>query len=674
MSNIVPLTFPVKILAAPLSTTGTRLILPDIKHWDGNDLTAAEVGTVIYATLQDFNKTKMELIEVDPSTLTVATTTGILINKRGCGFMGGTVAAAETQYAWSANETYVLLGSNPPQMLANLVDLDEAQTITATKTFTTAYRPKLSADGDATANEQLVTKGELARTALGTTTNESVIVAGTAGETVAAGNVVYLKVADGYWWKADASSAATAEGVELGVAQGAGTAAASITGGVLKFGRDQKNTGLTNGQKQYLSDTAGGISTSAGTVEVTLGYGLPDGTFMFTWGYDQRITEDIQDALGGTSGTPSSTNKLVTDADTEDGVDQSQTTQDGSQKVGEADATGKALSVNQTFTAGKALSNIGVKLYKAADTGTFTGNVIVYLKDVATDTTRATATITNAAWLLLPVGEFIATYAAAYIVTAGTAYKLAIAPSTADNSNHPNLGINSAGGYASGAASYYNNTDGEIALTGKDLYFKTMVAMAGKVIRANASNKVSDTMLQMTDAQAATLLAGGNNFVSNPGLTTNGNPQSATADFTVTVNCGFTPKTFRAVATLGAVAAIAWSYNGNAAVYQQTIVIDGIIGGAVAWHESYLKSTTNPSVTLEILPFAGESNTVAWGSGTAAAVGATDTGPNGYSEKFKLKSVTASGRNIVFTFTFTYSGQATYIRYGVHSLAVKGSV
>jgi len=112
--SITPLSLPVKILAAPLSSTGTRLILPDIKKWDGNDLTSAEVGTVIYATLMDFNKTKMEIVELDASTLSVATTTGILINKRRLSYTGGTTADAVTfsnsEDYHSANETYVQLG------------------------------------------------------------------------------------------------------------------------------------------------------------------------------------------------------------------------------------------------------------------------------------------------------------------------------------------------------------------------------------------------------------------------------------------------------------------------------------------------------------------------------------------------------------------------------------
>lgn len=92
----------------------------------------------------------------------------------------------------------------------------------------------------------------------------------TAGETVAAGDPVYLKN-DGKWWKTDASSAATAEGVQLGIAQGAGTADAAITNGVLTRGLDSNQTGLVAGTDYYLSDTAGEISDSAGTVPKLIG-------------------------------------------------------------------------------------------------------------------------------------------------------------------------------------------------------------------------------------------------------------------------------------------------------------------------------------------------------------------------------------------------------------------
>lgn len=139
----------------------------------------------------------------------------------------------------------------------------------------------------------------------------SVIVSGVAGETLVAGNLVYLKNADGRWWKSDADDATTVENVQLGIAQGAGVAAGTITTGVLIHGKDLTNTGLTQ-VKYFASNTAGGISTSAGTKEVSVGFGTVDGYLYFIPRYDQQLTEDQQDALAGSSGTPSATNLFVT--------------------------------------------------------------------------------------------------------------------------------------------------------------------------------------------------------------------------------------------------------------------------------------------------------------------------------------------------------------------------
>ena len=108
--------------------------------------------------------------------------------------------------------------------------------------------------------------------ALQTFTSRQILVAGTAGETLAAGNLCYFKVADGRWWKTDADDAATIENVQLGIAQGAGAAAGLVTGGMLLFGLDQNQSGMTVGAIQYASNTAGGISGSAGTTSVIVGH------------------------------------------------------------------------------------------------------------------------------------------------------------------------------------------------------------------------------------------------------------------------------------------------------------------------------------------------------------------------------------------------------------------
>lgn len=138
------------------------------------------------------------------------------------------------------------------------------------------------------------------------------VVSGTAGEIFVAGNLVYLKAADARWWKCDADTAATVDNINLGIAQGAGTAGASVTSGVLVYGRDTNNSGLTAGSTYYASNTAGGISSSAGTTEVAIGQADVDGYLFFSPRYNQQLTEDQQDALAGTSGTPSNSNKYVT--------------------------------------------------------------------------------------------------------------------------------------------------------------------------------------------------------------------------------------------------------------------------------------------------------------------------------------------------------------------------
>lgn len=146
----------------------------------------------------------------------------------------------------------------------------------------------------------------------GSVSFEKVVVNGNAGETVAAGNLLYLDSADSEWKKADADTASSVENVVLGIAQGAGTDGNAITDGVLVRGVDANQSGLTPNSVYYASNTAGGISASAGTKEVTIGIATGGATLLFAPRFNQQITEDLQDALAGTGGTPSSSNKFVT--------------------------------------------------------------------------------------------------------------------------------------------------------------------------------------------------------------------------------------------------------------------------------------------------------------------------------------------------------------------------
>jgi hypothetical protein len=98
---------------------------------------------------------------------------------------------------------------------------------------------------------------------------------GTAGETITAGQVVYLQDSSGKWLKADNNSA-TAE------VRGSGGVWIALTGSSLNqpiaVGRGQITIGgtLTAGVAYYLSDTAGGICPVAdlgsGEYSVLLGF------------------------------------------------------------------------------------------------------------------------------------------------------------------------------------------------------------------------------------------------------------------------------------------------------------------------------------------------------------------------------------------------------------------
>lgn len=112
----------------------------------------------------------------------------------------------------------------------------------------------------------------------GATTVDKITISAIAGETVAAGNLLYLKEADAKWWKADADTLATVKNAQLGIAQGSGTAGNAITNGVLVKGVDSNQTGLSTHTLYYASNTAGGISSSAGTNTKVVGVSHPSDT------------------------------------------------------------------------------------------------------------------------------------------------------------------------------------------------------------------------------------------------------------------------------------------------------------------------------------------------------------------------------------------------------------
>jgi hypothetical protein len=147
----------------------------------------------------------------------------------------------------------------------------------------------------------------------GTVSFDSQIVTGVnAGETVADGDLVYFKTADQEWYLADALVAAEVNGVQMGIALGAGTDGAAITGGVQISG-SYTTTGLTAGSAYYATDTAGTIGTSAGTTERIIGVALSTTELLLSPKHLDAPTSDEKDALVGDLGTPSASNTFLTE-------------------------------------------------------------------------------------------------------------------------------------------------------------------------------------------------------------------------------------------------------------------------------------------------------------------------------------------------------------------------
>lgn len=127
---------PPKTLANDLSSTGTLIQLTECNDWAGNALTTADFNTsYIPATLINDSRTLAEFVLIDASTIANATTTGLLIYRRGLKYYaeGDSTDADEVtanKLAWTQGETKLLLGSNPPYMYGQFPSRGNDETIT----------------------------------------------------------------------------------------------------------------------------------------------------------------------------------------------------------------------------------------------------------------------------------------------------------------------------------------------------------------------------------------------------------------------------------------------------------------------------------------------------------------------------------------------------------------
>jgi hypothetical protein len=122
-----------------------------------------------------------------------------------------------------------------------------------------------------------------------------ITITATAGETVAFGDLMYLKAADSKWWLTDADASATGGTVMIGMCVVGGNANASIK--ILLQGQiraDAKFPALTIGASVYLGETAGAIQvaipTGADNVIRVVGFALTADEIYFNPSQDHQLS------------------------------------------------------------------------------------------------------------------------------------------------------------------------------------------------------------------------------------------------------------------------------------------------------------------------------------------------------------------------------------------------
>lgn len=245
------------LAGAGVVPAAVNIVLTDLTDIYGNILTMASFGSKGYITL-----------EPDTTNEEAATFTTVTANANGTYTLGGvSTMLAKSPYTETSGLVRGHSGGTKVVITDNVGFWNTFANTQNNNSFigtNTIIDPVGSTD---IANKQWV----LSVVNGGAVSTNNVIVSGNAGETVAAGNLVYLKSADGFWWKADADISTTVFGVKMGIAQGSGTATNAITGGVLIYGQDTNQSGMTGGTVMYASNTAGAISSSAGTISRVIG-------------------------------------------------------------------------------------------------------------------------------------------------------------------------------------------------------------------------------------------------------------------------------------------------------------------------------------------------------------------------------------------------------------------
>lgn len=294
---------PRKTLAEPLTSSATSFRLNNIKKWDGTDLTASDFGTDAYGAIRDAKGTVVEFFAFDPATIADA---DIDFTYRGLSYNGTnlTTEIAGNKLEWGKG-SIVELGTHGPQIFQWLQELIEGIAIAGAPDATTTLQglselataaeitsgtatggtgAPLTVTPDAledskygqqipTASQKAGLAGDASPSASNpyTTRNRTM----KAGETISGATTpvpVFQNKTDNEYYICDGNDTAKMKflGFALTNANNGEDIEVQFSGIVSGF------TGLSEGEKYYLSDTAGAISTTIGTYEVLVGIAISE--------------------------------------------------------------------------------------------------------------------------------------------------------------------------------------------------------------------------------------------------------------------------------------------------------------------------------------------------------------------------------------------------------------
>lgn len=329
-------------LAEPLDATSTQIVVKNLKDSRGNSITSM-IGSVLYATIEPTSQNNQEIISFTGITdlgNNLVRLTGVTRNLNPV--PPHTALTADVPHGNGAT----IIITDTPQFWNERAAKDKDENITGEWEFT--GRPYLETDADATDNRQFVTKGELTRTALGTTTVPGVVIGGTAGQNLTIRQVGWLDDTAGTWKLANGDAISEVNGTKkLGIILSTTTSGNTITDGVQLNGFVSGYSGLSIGLV-YVNDS-GNVSNTAGTNSRPIGVAISATEIIFDESITTRLSAAEKAALAGSFGTPGASNVFVTGTD----VVEAATASRIPRRRSTGDVTVPAVPTNSTDAASK---------------------------------------------------------------------------------------------------------------------------------------------------------------------------------------------------------------------------------------------------------------------------------------------------------------------------------